>query len=43
MKNNLIFDFNIDKTNHTVFVTREFVAELPFVWDAFTKQEILDQ
>jgi len=24
-------------------VIREFAAELPLVWDAFTKQEILDQ
>lgn len=43
MKNNLQFDFTVDKTNHTVFVNREFAAELPLVWDAFTKQEILDQ
>jgi uncharacterized protein YndB with AHSA1/START domain len=41
--NNLLFDFTVDKTNKTVFVTREFAAELPLVWDAFTKQEILDQ
>ena len=27
----------------TVFVTKEFDAELSLVWDAFTKQEILDQ
>ncbi len=26
-----------------VYVTREFGAELSLVWDAFTKQEILDQ
>ena len=43
MKNNLLFDFTIDKTNNTVFVNREFAAGLPLVWDAFTKQEILDQ
>ncbi len=43
MKNNLLFDFTVDKTNNTVFVDREFAAELPLVWDAFTKQEILDQ
>src|SRR4051812_3064450 len=40
---NLLFDFTVDKTNNTVFVTREFAAELSLVWDAFTKQEILDQ
>lgn len=43
MKNNLLFDFTVDKTNNTVFVNREFAAELDLVWDAFTKQEILDQ
>ena len=43
MKNNLLFDFTIDKPTKTVFVNREFAAELPLVWDAFTKQEILDQ
>ncbi|HLF35172.1 MAG TPA: SRPBCC domain-containing protein [Cyclobacteriaceae bacterium] len=43
MKNNLFFDFTVDKTANTVFVTREFAAELSLVWDAFTKQEILDQ
>jgi uncharacterized protein YndB with AHSA1/START domain len=43
MMNNLLFDFNIDKTKKTVFITREFAAELDLVWDAFTKQEILDK
>lgn len=43
MKNNLLFNFTVDKSTHTVFVNREFAAELPLVWDAFTKQEILDQ
>jgi uncharacterized protein YndB with AHSA1/START domain len=43
MKNNLLFDFTVDKTNNTVFVNREFAAELSMVWGAFTKQEILDQ
>ena len=41
--NNLLFDFTVDKTTKTVFVTKEFDAELSLVWDAFTKQEILDQ
>ena len=40
---NNLFDFTVDKTAKTVFVTREFVAEQSLVWDAFTKQEILDQ
>lgn len=43
MKNQLLFDFTVDKTAKTVYVNREFAAELPLVWDAFTKQEILDQ
>jgi len=43
MKNNLLLDFTVDKTTKTVFVSREFAADLSLVWDAFTKQEILDQ
>jgi uncharacterized protein YndB with AHSA1/START domain len=43
MKNNLLFDFIVDKTTKTVTVNREFAAELPLVWDAYTKQELLDQ
>ena len=41
MKNDLLFDFTIDKSTKTVFVNREFAAGLSLVWDAFTKQEIL--
>ena len=43
MKNDLLFDFTVDKAAKTVFITREFDAELSLVWDAFTKAEILDQ
>ena len=43
MKNNLLFDFTVDKAAKTVFITREFDAEPSLVWDAFTKAEILDQ
>jgi uncharacterized protein YndB with AHSA1/START domain len=43
MKTNLLFDFTIDKAAKTVYITREFDAPLPLVWDAFTKQEFLDQ
>jgi uncharacterized protein YndB with AHSA1/START domain len=43
MKNNPLFDFIVDKSTKTVFVKREFAAPLSLVWDAFTKQEILDQ
>ena len=42
-KNNLLFDFTVDKAAKTVFITREFDADLSLVWDAFTKAEILDQ
>ena len=43
MTTNLLFDFTVDKAAKTVFITREFDAELSLVWDAFTKPEILDQ
>ena len=43
MNTNLLFDFTVDKAKKTVFVTREFDADLELVWDAFTKAEILDQ
>ena len=43
MNNDLLFDFTVDKTTKTVFVDREFAAGLSQVWDAFTRQEILDQ
>jgi uncharacterized protein YndB with AHSA1/START domain len=39
----LLFDFAVDKAAKTVFINREFDAELALVWDAFTKPEILDQ
>ncbi|CAM4448646.1 SRPBCC family protein [Flavobacterium terrigena] len=43
MNNNLLFDFAVDKETKTVIINREFDAELPLVWDAFTKPELLDQ
>jgi len=43
MTNQLLFDFKADKTAKKVIITREFDAELSLVWDAFTKQELLDQ
>ncbi len=43
MNSNLVFDFTVDKTANTVLVNKEFAANLSMVWDAFTKQEILDQ
>ena len=43
MNHNLAFDFSVDKDNRTITVTREFAAERPLVWDAYTKAEILDK
>lgn len=43
MYNNLLFDFTVDKATKTVFITREFDADLSLVWDAFTKAELLDE
>ena len=43
MNNTLLFDFIVDKAAKTVYITREFAAGLPRVWDAFTRKEILDQ
>ena len=43
MSNKLRFDFTVDKDAKTVYITREFDAELDLVWDAFTKAEILDK
>jgi uncharacterized protein YndB with AHSA1/START domain len=40
---NLLFDFTVDKATATIYITREFAADLDQVWDAFTKAEILDQ
>jgi uncharacterized protein YndB with AHSA1/START domain len=43
MSNNLLFDFTVDKRAKTVFITREFDADLSLVWEAFTNADILDQ
>ncbi len=43
MTNTLLFDFTVDKSAKTVYITREFNAELSLVWDAFTKAELIDQ
>ena len=43
MTTNLLFEFTVNKETKTVTITREFMAERSLVWDAFTKQEILDQ
>jgi len=41
--NHLLFDFTVDKTAKTVYISKEFDAPLALVWEAFTKPEILDQ
>ena len=43
MKTGLLFDFTVDKSKKTVYITREFDAEQALVWDAFTKAELIDQ
>ncbi len=43
MNHTLAFDFSVDKENKTITIKREFAAELPLVWDAYTKSEILDK
>lgn len=43
MSDDLLFNFEVDKSARTVFIDKEFDAELSLVWDAFTKQEMLDQ
>jgi uncharacterized protein YndB with AHSA1/START domain len=43
MNNDLLFDFTVNKAAKTVLITREFAAAQDLVWDAFTKQELLDQ
>ena len=42
MKNNLIFDFTVNKENKTIVVNREFDAELKLVWQACTTPELLE-
>ena len=43
MKNNLLFDFIVDKDKNTLTMKREFAAERQLVWDAYTKSELLNQ
>lgn len=43
MNNNPAVDFSVNQENKTITIKREFAAELPLVWDAFTKSDILDQ
>lgn len=43
MKNNLLFEFSVNKENKSINVKKEFDAARPVVWDAFTKSEWLDK
>jgi uncharacterized glyoxalase superfamily protein PhnB/uncharacterized protein YndB with AHSA1/START domain len=43
MKSVLNFDFEVDKINNQINVKREFAAEVPLVWQAWTDPEMLDQ
>ena len=38
-----MMEFIVNKETKTVLINKEFEAERSLVWDAFTKQEILDQ
>ncbi len=40
---NPLFEFTADKATSTIYITREFEADLDLVWQAFTDAEILDQ
>ncbi|BFG70893.1 hypothetical protein KACHI17_17740 [Sediminibacterium sp. KACHI17] len=42
MNTNLLFDFTVNKETNTIHVKREFAANLHFVWDTWTKPELLD-
>lgn len=39
----LSFEFSVDKLTKTIVVHREFAAQRPLVWAAFTQRELLDQ
>jgi len=43
MSIHLAFNFSVDKENKIITVKREFAAARSFVWDAYTKSELLDQ
>lgn len=43
MNNNLLFDFVVNKQAKTITITREFAADVPLVWRAWTDPELLDQ
>jgi PhnB protein len=43
MNTAILFNFNVDKKNNTIYVGRSFNAPLDLVWAAWTEAEILDQ
>jgi len=43
MKNDLLFEFEVNKENHSIRIKREFDAQLSLVWDAYSNPEILIQ
>jgi len=38
-----MFDFTVNKETNTVYVKKEFAAELDLVWDAYTQSDLLDK
>ncbi|MBV8251060.1 MAG: SRPBCC domain-containing protein [Chitinophaga sp.] len=43
MRQQLQFDFLVNKADNKLTIRREFLAERPLVWDCYTKSELLDQ
>ena len=43
MRNDLLFEFKVDKAAQKAYITREFDADQDLVWEAFTTAELLDQ
>lgn len=43
MKNAILFNFEVDKANSKISVSRSFHAPLDLVWAAWTESDILDQ
>ena len=43
MSSDLLLDFSVNKESKTVYITREFNADLELVWEAWTTAEMLDQ
>lgn len=41
--NNPALDFSVNRENNTITIKREFAAERPLVWDAFTTSDLLDR